>query len=497
MVKGVVGRYADNVMATTSTVTSLGAYLVGTATKVTPSLDVPTRPPNSYNSVPEPVRYWNYMVGESKDLIFGVSLVDYATSHSSSSATTAGSPHHHPALPSSHHPTHSSSQPLPSSSAVPPPPSSSTAAVPPAPPTPPHDLTHLIPKVIRLSIAFIDSRGLSSEGIYRVSGRHAAVQSLQRSIERDESLFEFPENEDVYAVASLLKLYLRELPEPVFRYPLSDRRQHGKEGPVDWAVVRGRVRRLPPVHHATLKLLLEHLHRVYLHRETNKMDARNLSIVFAAVIFGEEDGPGGPGTGTPQTAQDLLSVQGRDVVMEELIERTPLLFEVSTDDGGGPPTAVPTPQRDMSLPAHPPGESAAPVAYGSAHTKVAISTAGITPSPGPASAPASSTNATATSGSQGTVASTTSTGTTSTMSTVVSPTSFTTATPTTPDGSGNDFNPRLPARPADSIHPSARSGTGGGGAGGGGAGAGAGETLTPARKGSALEAVDENEGRRE
>ena len=33
------------------------------------------------NEIPKPILYYNYMMGECKDLIFGVALVDYATSH--------------------------------------------------------------------------------------------------------------------------------------------------------------------------------------------------------------------------------------------------------------------------------------------------------------------------------------------------------------------------------------------------------------------------------
>lgn len=45
---------------------------------------------------------------------------------------------------------------------------------------------------------------------------------------------------------------------------------------------------------------MEHLARVAAFSEKNKMDVRNLAIVFGTVIFGEEDIPKGV---------DLLSVQ--------------------------------------------------------------------------------------------------------------------------------------------------------------------------------------------
>lgn len=60
------------------------------------------------------------------------------------------------------------------------------------------------------------------------------------------------------------------------------------------------MRRLPPVHQATLKAILEHLARVAARAEKNKMDVKNLAIVFGSVIFGEDELPKGG---------DLLAMQ--------------------------------------------------------------------------------------------------------------------------------------------------------------------------------------------
>jgi len=66
-----------------------------------------------------------------------------------------------------------------------------------------------IPKVLRLCIDEVDARGLTVEGIYRTSGRHAVVQELQHKLERDENSFAFSPTDDIHAVASLLKVLLR------------------------------------------------------------------------------------------------------------------------------------------------------------------------------------------------------------------------------------------------------------------------------------------------
>jgi hypothetical protein len=69
----------------------------------------------------------------------------------------------------------------------------------------------------------------------------------------------------------------------------------------NFMLLRSKMRRLPAVHLATLRAILEHLARVVNNSDKNKMDAKNLSIVFGGVIFGEDEMPKG--------GAELLSVQ--------------------------------------------------------------------------------------------------------------------------------------------------------------------------------------------
>jgi hypothetical protein len=68
----------------------------------------------------------------------------------------------------------------------------------------------------------------------------------------------------------------------------------------NFTLLRSKIRRLPVIHQATLKALVEHLARVVLHNDKNKMDTKNLAISFGTAIFGEDELPKG---------QNLLSVQ--------------------------------------------------------------------------------------------------------------------------------------------------------------------------------------------
>ncbi|KAF5384703.1 hypothetical protein D9757_006266 [Collybiopsis confluens] len=358
-VKIALERYTDNMTATTTTQTQLSTHARSAVNKISPEKDknrFMTHVPRSLASaIPDPILYQHGQVGECNDLVFGFSLLDYATTKN---------------LPEGE-----------------------------------------VPKIVRVCIAEIDKRGLDAEGIYRVSGRHAIVQTLQHEYERDEAKFEFKPKDDVYAVASLVKLYLRELPEPVFRFSLQDRIQHtldlAEHRSNNFALLRSKMRRLPAVHYATLKALVEHLARVAANLEKNKMDSKNLAIVFAGVMFGEDEIPK-PG--------DLLSVQSwNDTVMEDLINNAHILFAddpaaaaASSPISGSTPAFPPPPQNTQHpLPAPPPGEPTPVYSYGSKTTKTKI-----------VSIPPALDNA----------------------ALAVS----------------EDFTPKLPPRPANSIHPSAR-----------------------------------------
>jgi hypothetical protein len=68
-------------------------------------------------------------------------------------------------------------------------------------------------------------------------------------------------------------------------------------------MIRGKIRRLHPVHQATLRAILEHLMKVAANSKHNKMDAKNLAVVFGPVILGEE---------TVSTPIDILTMSKVD-----------------------------------------------------------------------------------------------------------------------------------------------------------------------------------------
>ncbi|KAF8491785.1 hypothetical protein JB92DRAFT_3005205 [Gautieria morchelliformis] len=158
-----------------------------------------------------------------------------------------------------------------------------------------------VPLIMLKCCEAIEKWGLESKGIYRLSGTHSKIQKLKELLDRDVGSVDLDSAEwtsDINNVASLMKLWLRELPEPLLTHSLHqgfieaakielDRMRHIR--------LHERVNDLPDANYATLKYFLGHLHKISLHEAENQMGISNLAIVFGPTLFGI--GGGGAGVG--------------------------------------------------------------------------------------------------------------------------------------------------------------------------------------------------------
>uniref|UniRef100_A0A673J888 Rho GTPase activating protein 25 n=1 Tax=Sinocyclocheilus rhinocerous TaxID=307959 RepID=A0A673J888_9TELE len=78
----------------------------------------------------------------------------------------------------------------------------------------------LVPILVEKCAEFIREHGLNEEGIFRLPGQDNQVKQFREAFDAGERP-SFPCDTDVHTVGSLLKLYLRELPEPVVTWPRS------------------------------------------------------------------------------------------------------------------------------------------------------------------------------------------------------------------------------------------------------------------------------------
>nr|P46941.1 RecName: Full=WW domain-containing protein tag-325 [Caenorhabditis elegans] len=150
----------------------------------------------------------------------------------------------------------------------------------------------LVPKFIRVITEVIESKGLETDGIYRVSGNLSAVQKIRCQADQDNYKALVSE-EDIHVLTGALKLFFRELTDPLF--PISLHKEYTSAMQMPNATTRFKkfeelLSRLPNENRETLKMLLRHLNRVASHSSQNRMQQHNLAIVFGPTLFHNGDG---------------------------------------------------------------------------------------------------------------------------------------------------------------------------------------------------------------
>lgn len=77
--------------------------------------------------------------------------------------------------------------------------------------------------VIKCIEAIEGMGGLQKEGIYRVSGRQSNVEQLKHQFELDEDQVILDNRHDVFTIATILKMYIRELKRPLLDFNVQSR----------------------------------------------------------------------------------------------------------------------------------------------------------------------------------------------------------------------------------------------------------------------------------
>ncbi|NXD03067.1 RHG22 protein, partial [Certhia familiaris] len=188
----------------------------------------------------------------------------------------------------------------------------------------------LAPLLVEQCVDFIRERGLTEEGLFRMPGQANLVKDLQDSFDCGEKPL-FDSNTDVHTVASLLKLYLRELPEPVIPFAkyedfLSCGQLLSKdEGEGTQELVK-QVKNLPQANYNLLKYICKFLDEVQAHSSINKMSVQNLATVF------------GPNILRPKMEDPVTMMEGTSLVqhlMTVLISEQGRIFAVPQADTPG------------------------------------------------------------------------------------------------------------------------------------------------------------------
>uniref|UniRef100_A0A665W9E8 Rho GTPase activating protein 18 n=1 Tax=Echeneis naucrates TaxID=173247 RepID=A0A665W9E8_ECHNA len=146
-----------------------------------------------------------------------------------------------------------------------------------------------VPFILQRLISHIEEEGLDTEGLLRIPGAATRVKSLCQDLESSfyDGMFPWQQLKQ-HDAASLLKLFIRELPHPLLtvqylsafiavnKLPTKKQQLHA---------LNLLVLLLPESSRDTLKALVEFFQRVIDHQAKNKMTLNNVSVVMAPNIF--------------------------------------------------------------------------------------------------------------------------------------------------------------------------------------------------------------------
>ncbi|XP_069718227.1 rho GTPase-activating protein 29 isoform X2 [Phaenicophaeus curvirostris] len=206
-----------------------------------------------------------------------------------------------------------------------------------------------IPFIIKKCTSEIESRALNVKGIYRVNGAKSRVEKLCQAFENGKDLVELSE---LYAhdISSVLKLYLRQLPEPLILFRLYnefiglakesqnvneelDTKQASPKSKKRQSIcmelnriiikIKDLLKQLPVPNYNTLQFLIGHLHRVTERSDENKMSASNLGIIFGPTLIRPRQ------TDATVSLSSLVDYPYQARVVELLITYYEKIFDVS------------------------------------------------------------------------------------------------------------------------------------------------------------------------
>ncbi|XP_019630788.1 PREDICTED: rho GTPase-activating protein 32-like isoform X3 [Branchiostoma belcheri] len=177
-----------------------------------------------------------------------------------------------------------------------------------------------VPPVLACCAEFIEKYGII-DGVYRLSGVASNIHKLRAEfdMESEPDLAKDCYRQDIHCVGSLLKMYFRELPNPLLTYQLYNKFAEAVEDRENKLVkIYDVIQQLPPPHYRTLKYLMEHLSHVATFSDRTGMHSKNLAIVWAPNLLRSKEIESG--------AAALMEIRVQSVVIEFLIHHVDLLF---------------------------------------------------------------------------------------------------------------------------------------------------------------------------
>uniref|UniRef100_A0A1A8AP57 GEM interacting protein n=1 Tax=Nothobranchius furzeri TaxID=105023 RepID=A0A1A8AP57_NOTFU len=207
-----------------------------------------------------------------------------------------------------------------------------------------------VPFVVQLCTSEIESRALSVQGVYRVSGSKPRIQKLCQTFEVQKEQVDLSDLSP-HDVTSILKHFFKELPEPLLTFDLyndfitvgkaiqhlSERETSPEPSDIMNIVqeLREQLQRLPLYCYKTLQHLVSHLQKVSENYD-NKMSPSNLGIVFGPTLLR-------PLVSTDMSMIALLETSYQAVLVEFLITHHDKIFGLDPSTMTPPAPTAPLP----------------------------------------------------------------------------------------------------------------------------------------------------------
>uniref|UniRef100_A0A8V5GKX6 Uncharacterized protein n=1 Tax=Melopsittacus undulatus TaxID=13146 RepID=A0A8V5GKX6_MELUD len=193
-----------------------------------------------------------------------------------------------------------------------------------------------IPVFIERCIEYIEATGLSTEGIYRVSGNKSEMESLQRQFDQDHGLDLAEKDFTVNTVAGAMKSFFSELPEPLVPYSMqvelveahkiNDREQK-------LHALKEVLRKFPKENYEVFKYVIGHLNKVSHQHRVNLMTSENLSICFWPTLMRPDF----------STMDALTATRSYQTIIDLFIQQSPFFFSSSSSSSSRPIPEPPLP----------------------------------------------------------------------------------------------------------------------------------------------------------
>ncbi|KAK7159656.1 hypothetical protein R3I94_005864 [Phoxinus phoxinus] len=149
-----------------------------------------------------------------------------------------------------------------------------------------------VPRFVWMCIEHVEKTGLGVDGLYRVSGNLAIIQKLRFAVNHDEKVnLGDSKWEDIHVTTGALKMFFRELPEPLFTFSFFNDFIAAIKMP-DYKhkvqTVKDLMKQLPWPNQDTIQVLFKHLKKVIQHVVENRMTTQSVAIVFGPTLLRPE-----------------------------------------------------------------------------------------------------------------------------------------------------------------------------------------------------------------